>query len=70
MVRALTILAVAVGMLATVPATQAGNKPAKKGHHQAQLFAKADTNHDGTLSKAEFEAFLAAAKAKAKTKVK
>lgn len=70
MVRALTFLAVAVGLVATLPATQAGNKPAKKGQHQAQLFAKADTNHDGTLSKAEFNAFLAAAKAKTKAKVK
>ena len=45
----------------------AGKKPAKKGLDKAAVFAKADTNHDGTLSKAEFDAFLAH-KSKAKAK--
>ncbi len=70
MVRTLVLAAVALGFAAALPTAEAaGKKPAKKGTDKAALFAKADTNHDGTLSKAEFEAFLAAAKAK-KAKVK
>ena len=68
MVRTLALAAVALGFAAALPtADAAGKKPAKKGLDKAAVFAKADTNHDGTLSKAEFDAFLAH-KGKAKAK--
>ena len=68
MVRSLALAAVAFGFATTLPTAEAaGKKTGKKGLDKAALFAKADTNHDGTLSKAEFDAFLAH-KAKAKAK--
>ncbi len=66
MVRSLVLAAVALGFAAALPTAEAGKKPAKKGLDKDALFAKADTNNDGTISKAEFEKFLAEAKAKAK----
>ncbi len=65
MVRTLVLAAVALGFAAALPTAEAAAKKTdKKAAAKAALFAKADANHDGTLSKAEFEKFLAEAKAK------
>ena len=64
MVRTLLTLAFALGLCATASAAKPAKKADKKADKKAALFAKADTNHDGKLSKAEFEKFLSEAKAK------
>lgn len=64
MVRTLVLAAVAFGFAAALPTAEAAKKPAKKPVTNDALFAKADANNDGTISKAEFEAYLAAAKTK------
>ena len=64
MVRTLLTLAFALGLCATASAGKPAKKTDKKATAKAALFAKADANHDGTLSKAEFEAYLATAKTK------
>ena len=64
MVRTLLTLAFALGLCATASAGKPAKKTDKKADAKAALFAKADTDKDGKLSKAEFEKFLAEAKAK------
>ena len=64
MVRTLVLAAVALGFAAALPTAEAAKKADKKADAKAALFAKADTDKDGKLSKAEFDAYLATAKAK------